>query len=79
LNFRPTVRLAWPFSFAKMARSLVIGTFRRTSARLHEEKATSAVESLAYIAPNGGAKREEEFLIWQLPDDSSSRAAASPP
>jgi hypothetical protein len=34
-----------------MSCGLVIGTFGRTKAAKHEEKATSAVESLPYIVP----------------------------
>jgi hypothetical protein len=45
-----TARLAWPFLFANAASKPIIETFRRTTAGLHEEKATSVVESLPYIA-----------------------------
>jgi hypothetical protein len=41
---------AWPLPHFLRARGLVIGTFRRTAARYHEEKATLLVESLPYIA-----------------------------
>jgi len=57
---------AWPFLLSMLelaARKLVIGTFRRTIARLHEEKATSVVESLAYIAPGMRGACEEDILI----------------
>jgi hypothetical protein len=37
------------FCFKSLSYGLFIGTFRRTIARQHEQKATPAVESLPYI------------------------------
>jgi hypothetical protein len=39
------------FCLLSAPRGPVIGTFRRTMAGLHEEKATSVAETLPYIAP----------------------------
>jgi hypothetical protein len=46
-----------------LPRRLVIGTFRRISGAEDEEKATSIVESMPYIAARRWGDREEEFLI----------------
>jgi hypothetical protein len=49
------------FCFKSLSDGLFIGTFRRTIARQHEQKATPAVESLPYIVPNWRGDRDEEF------------------